>query len=69
MKIMTFVTEDRVISDLHGADKLSVLRELSRPLVKACGLASPKNLPRFYSSGKRSNPRGLGMGLPSPMAE
>jgi hypothetical protein len=34
MKITHYLKEDNVISDLQGIDKLSVLKELSRVLVK-----------------------------------
>jgi len=34
MKIMDYIKEDGVISDLQAIDKLSVLKELSRVLVK-----------------------------------
>ena len=66
MKIMTYVTEDRVISDLHGADKLSVLRELSRPLVKACGLASAEELVQVLLERERIESTGIGEGIAIP---
>jgi len=66
MKIMTFVTEDRVISDLHGADKLSVLRELSRPLVKASGLASAEELAQVLLEREKIESTGIGDGIAIP---
>jgi len=66
MKIMTYVTEDRVISDLHGVDKLSVLRELSRPLVKASGLASAEELVQVLLERERIESTGIGEGIAIP---
>jgi len=66
MKIMTFVSEDRVISDLHGADKLSVLRELSRPLVKVCGLASAEELAQVLLEREKIESTGIGDGIAIP---
>ncbi len=66
MKLMTFVTEDRVTSDLHGADKLAVLRELSRPLVKACGLDSAEELAQVLLEREKIESTGIGDGVAIP---
>jgi nitrogen PTS system EIIA component len=66
MKIMTFVTEDRVTSDLHGTDKLAVLRELSRPLVKACGLGSVEALAQVLLEREKIESTGIGDGVAIP---
>jgi nitrogen PTS system EIIA component len=66
MKIMTFVTEDRVTPDLHGTDKLAVLRELSRPLVKACGLGSVEALAQVLLEREKIESTGIGDGVAIP---
>ena len=63
---MTFVTEDRVISDLTGTDKLAVLRELSRPLVKACGLGSVEELAQVLLEREKIESTGIGDGIAIP---
>jgi nitrogen PTS system EIIA component len=66
MKIMTYVTEDRVLSDLYGADKLSVLKELSRPLVKACDFASAEELVQVLLEREKIESTGIGEGIAIP---
>ncbi len=44
MKIMDYLKEDWVMADLQGTDKLSVLKELSRILVKPCQVPSEEEL-------------------------
>jgi PTS system nitrogen regulatory IIA component len=44
MKIMDYLSEERVIPDLQGTDKPSILKELSNVLVKPCQVASAEEL-------------------------
>ena len=65
-KIMDYLQEDRVISDLQGTDKLSVLKELSHVLVKPCQAASDKELVQVLLDREKLQSTGIGEGIAIP---
>ena len=66
MKIMDYLKEDRVISDLQGTDKHSVLRELSRVLVKPCQASSAEELVQVLLDREKLESTGIGEGIAIP---
>ena len=66
MKIVPYVTEDRVISELQGTDKLSVLREFSERLVKPCGGASAEHIAQILLDREKMESTGIGDGIAIP---
>ena len=65
-KIMDYLQEDRVISDLQGTDKLSVLKELSHVLVKPCQATSDKELVQVLLDREKLQSTGIGEGIAIP---
>ena len=65
-KIMDYLQEDRVISELQGTDKLSVLKELSRVLVKSCPVASDEEIVRVLLDREKLESTGIGEGIAIP---
>ena len=66
MKIMDYLEEDRVISDLKGTDKPSILRELSTVLVKPCQVASVEELLQVLLEREKLGSTGIGEGIAIP---
>jgi PTS system nitrogen regulatory IIA component len=63
---MDYLQEDRVISELQGTDKLSVLKELSRVLVKPCQAASGEELVQVLIDREKFQSTGIGEGIAIP---
>jgi PTS system nitrogen regulatory IIA component len=66
MKITEFLREEWILPDLHGTDKASVLKELSAPLVEACGVPSQEDLLGILAERERLESTGIGGGLAIP---
>ena len=66
MKIVPYLAEDRVISELQGTDKLSGLRELSRLLAKACRVASAEDIAQILLDREKMTSTGIGEGIAIP---
>jgi PTS system nitrogen regulatory IIA component len=66
MKITDFLREEWILPDLHGTDKASVLKELSAPLVEACGVPSQEDLLGILAERERLESTGIGGGLAIP---
>ena len=66
MKITEFLREEWILPDLHGTDKASVLKELSAPLVEACGVSSHEDLLGILAERERLESTGIGGGLAIP---
>jgi PTS system nitrogen regulatory IIA component len=66
MKIMDFLSEEWVIPDLQGADKPSVLKELSSALVKACHVTSVEELLQVLLEREKLGSTGIGEGIAIP---
>ena len=65
-KIMDYLQEDWVISELQGTDKLSVLKELSRVLMKPCQAASVEELVQVLLDREKLQSTGIGEGIAIP---
>ena len=63
---MDYLQEDRVISDLQGTDKTSVLRELSHVLVKPCHATSDKEHVQVLLDREKLQSTGIGEGIAIP---
>jgi PTS system nitrogen regulatory IIA component len=66
MKIMDYLEEEWVISDLKGTDKPSILRELSSVLVKPCEVASVEELLQVLLEREKLGSTGIGEGIAIP---
>jgi PTS system nitrogen regulatory IIA component len=66
MKIMDYLKEDGVISDLQGIDKLSVLKELSRVLVKPHQSPLVKEITEAVLNREKLESSGIGEGIAIP---
>ena len=66
MKIMDYLKEDGVISDLQGIDKLSVLKELSRVLVKPYQSPLAEEITQAVLNREKLSPTGIGEGIAIP---
>jgi PTS system nitrogen regulatory IIA component len=66
MKIMDYLSEERVISDLQGADKSSILKELSSVLVKPCQVSSVEELLQVLLEREKLGSTGIGEGIAIP---
>ena len=66
MKLLDYLEEDWVISDLKGTDKPSVLRELSSVLVKPCQVASVEELLQVLLEREKLGSTGIGEGIAIP---
>jgi PTS system nitrogen regulatory IIA component len=66
MKIMDYLSEERVIPDLQGADKPSILKELSGVLVKPCQINSVEELLRVLLEREKLGSTGIGEGIAIP---
>jgi len=66
MKIMDYLNEEWVIPDLKGADKASVLKELSSVLVNPCQVTSVEELLQVLLDRERLGSTGIGEGIAIP---
>jgi PTS system nitrogen regulatory IIA component len=66
MKITDYLKEDRVAADLQGTDKLSILKEMSRLLMKPCQAASAEDLVRILLEREKLESTGIGEGIAIP---
>ena len=66
MKIMDYIKEDGVISDLQAIDKLSVLKELSRVLVKPDQSPLTEEITEAVLSREKLGSTGIGQGIAIP---
>ena len=66
MKITDYLKEDGVISDLQGIDKLSVLKELSRVLVKPYQSPLAEEITEAVLFREKLGSTGIGEGIAIP---
>jgi PTS system nitrogen regulatory IIA component len=66
LKILDYLKEDRVIPDLEGTDKVSVLKELSSVLLEPCQVSSPDELLRVLLEREKLESTGIGDGIAIP---
>jgi PTS system nitrogen regulatory IIA component len=66
MKIMNYLSEERVIPDLQGADKSSILKELSSTLVEPCQVTSVEELLQVLLEREKLGSTGIGEGIAIP---
>lgn len=66
MKIMGYLNEERVIPDLQGKDKASVLKELSSVLVNPCHVTSVEELLQVLLDREKLGSTGIGEGIAIP---
>lgn len=66
MKIMDYLNEERVLADLRGTDKASILKELATVLVKPCQVASVEELLQVLLERERLGSTGIGEGIAIP---
>ena len=66
MKIMDYLDEEWVIADLQGADKTSILKELSSVLVNPCKAASVEELLQVLLDREKLGSTGIGEGIAIP---
>jgi nitrogen PTS system EIIA component len=65
-KIMDYLSEERVIPDLQGTDKPTILRELSSVLVKPCQVTSVEELLQVLLEREKLGSTGIGEGIAIP---
>lgn len=65
MKLLDLLSEERIIPDLRGTDKLSVLKELSETLVNSCGTSS-EELVQVLLDREKLGSTGIGEGVAIP---
>jgi PTS system nitrogen regulatory IIA component len=66
VKILDYLKEEWVIPELQGADKGSVLKELSGVLVKPCQVASVEELLQVLLDREKLGSTGIGEGIAIP---
>jgi PTS system nitrogen regulatory IIA component len=66
IKIMDYLKEDGVISDLQGIDKLSVLKELSRVIVKPYQSPLAEEITEAVLNREKLESTGVGEGIAIP---
>ena len=66
MKLMDYLKEDRIIADLQGPDKLSVLKELSHLLTPSCQEVSAEQLVQILLEREKLESTGIGEGIAIP---
>lgn len=66
MKIMDYLDEERVIADLEGTDKTSILKELSSVLVNPCKVSSVEELLQVLLDREKLGSTGIGEGIAIP---
>jgi PTS system nitrogen regulatory IIA component len=66
LKILDYLKEDRILPDLQGSDKVSVLKELSSVLLEPCQVSSPEELLRVLLEREKLESTGIGDGIAIP---
>jgi nitrogen PTS system EIIA component len=66
MKLLDYLDEAWIISDLQATDKSSVLKELSHVLVEPCQAASPDELLQVLLDREKLESTGIGDGIAIP---
>lgn len=66
MKLLDYLKEEWVISDLQGTDKRSILKELSNVLVKPCQVISVDELLQVLLEREKLGSTGIGEGIAIP---
>ncbi len=66
VKIIDYLKEERVIPELQGTDKRSVLKELSGLLVEPCQVASAEELLQVLLDREKLGSTGIGEGIAIP---
>ncbi len=66
MKITDYLNEEWILPDLQGTDKTSILRELSRVLVKPCQVNSEEELLQVLLDREKLGSTGIGEGIAIP---
>ncbi len=66
IKLVDYLQENWVISDLKGTDKRSILKELSGVLVKPCKVPSEEELLEVLLERERLGSTGIGEGIAIP---
>jgi PTS system nitrogen regulatory IIA component len=66
VKIIDYLQEERVIPELQGTDKRSVLKELSGVLVEPCQVASAEELLQVLLDREKLGSTGIGEGIAVP---
>ncbi len=66
LKILDYLKEDRILPDLQGTDKVSVLKELSSLLLESCQGSSPEELLRVLLEREKLESTGIGDGIAIP---
>jgi len=66
MKILDYLKEEWIITDLQGTDKASVLRELASVLVKPCKVGSLEDLLQVLLQREKLESTGIGDGIAIP---
>ena len=66
MKILDYLKEERVIPELKGTDKRSVLKELSNVMVKPCQADSVEELVQVLLDREKLGSTGIGEGIAIP---
>jgi PTS system nitrogen regulatory IIA component len=63
---LDYLKEDRILPDLEGTDKVSVLKELSGVLLEPCQVSSPEELLRVLLDREKLESTGIGDGIAIP---
>jgi PTS system nitrogen regulatory IIA component len=66
VKVLDYLKEEWVIPEMQGADKDSVLKELSGVLVKPCQVASVEELLQVLLDREKLGSTGIGEGIAIP---
>jgi PTS system nitrogen regulatory IIA component len=66
MKLLDFLKEGWIVSELRGTDKPSVLKELSQTLMKPSGAASSDELFQVLMEREKLGSTGIGEGMAIP---
>lgn len=66
MKIVDYLSEDRIIPDLKGMDKSSILKELAAVLVRSCHVNSVDELLQVLLDREKLSSTGIGEGIAIP---
>jgi len=66
MKLLDYLREEWVVSELKGSDKVSILNELSEVLAKPCGATSPRELVEVLLEREKLESTGIGDGVAIP---
>jgi len=66
VKIIDYLQEEWVIPNLQGTDKRSILKDLSKVLVKPCQVASAEELLQVLLDREKLGSTGIGEGIAIP---